>query len=392
MEKICGIYKITNQVNGKVYIGQSINIKRRWANHEKDAFWEKAECYNYPLYKAIRKYGLAYFDFEVVEECPREQLNEREMFYIQQYHSNEKRNGYNQTLGGDTQEHAKKLTDEDIDKILMRLKTSYDSANIICKEFGVSATLIRDINRGDVYRRDDETYPIRQKLYKLAGYYESQGRTAYSTSLTPVKRLRHPKTKTTSTTFIQKHQKIRIRKPTKLLKDVCPICGRKKARQATMCSTCWSEKKHQDNAIAQCPESFELAKLIIEKGFEAVGRDFGVSGKAIAKWCNTKGIPSKKNEILQWYIDHGGEPIQIMHNTQRHAQNTRHSTVLSAVAKDRLRPVYQVDIKTQRRINWFFTQNAAFKSLNIRPTKLINEVCLGRLESAYGYFWQYADE
>lgn len=338
----------------------------------------------------MRKYGFVNFDFTVIEECSQEELNEKEMLYIQQYQSNKKPFGYNQNEGGQTNSHSRKLTEEDVDKIIIRLKTSYDSANIICKEFGVGATLVRDINRGDIYYRDNETYPIRQKLYKLAGYYDSQRRTSYSSSLTPIQRLRHPKTKTTSTTFIQKHQRKPIRKPTKPLRDICPICGKEKARQATMCSACWSEKKHQDNAIAQCPEPFELAKLIVEKGFEAVGRDFGVSGKAIAKWCNTKGIPSKKNEILQWYIEHGGEPIQIAHNT--HVKNTRHSAILSTAAKDRLRPVYQVDIKTQQRINWFLTQNAAFKSLNIRPTKLINEVCLGNLDSAYGYFWQYADE
>ena len=50
-----GIYKITNKVNGKVYIGQSDNIERRWKNHKKDAFWSNGHVYNYPLNRAMRK-------------------------------------------------------------------------------------------------------------------------------------------------------------------------------------------------------------------------------------------------------------------------------------------------------------------------------------------------
>ena len=382
MEKICGIYKITNTVNGKVYIGQSIDIKKRWTNHKKDAFWQKAECYQYPLYKAMRKYGIPHFDFVILEECSREQLNEREIFYIQQYHANKKKNGYNQTLGGDTQEHAKKLSDDDIDKIITRLKTSYDSANIICKEFGVSATLIRDINRGDVYRRDNEAYPIRQKLYKLAGYYESQGRTAYSTSLTPIKRLRHPKTETASTTFIQKHQGILIRKPTKPLRDICPICGKQKARQATMCSACWTEKKHQENAIAQCPEPLELARLITEKGFESVGRDFGVSGKAIVKWCKRLQIPTKRSEISDWYYITIGKTPPVKQQVSPQYKMS-----------DRMRAVHQIDMKTKEIIQAFDCPTTAAKSIsNKADATHISQVCRGKRKSAYGYFWQYADE
>ena len=48
-EKICGIYKITNLVNGKVYIGQSIDIKRRWRDHRNRKYWsknrEKQQCF-----------------------------------------------------------------------------------------------------------------------------------------------------------------------------------------------------------------------------------------------------------------------------------------------------------------------------------------------------------
>ena len=105
-----GIYKITNLVNGKVYIGQSTNIKRRWKDHKKDAFWRSGPDYDYPLYRAMRKYGLDNFSFEIIEECNKNELNEKEKFYIAQYNSY--KNGYNQTEGGDSVSHNLKLTVE----------------------------------------------------------------------------------------------------------------------------------------------------------------------------------------------------------------------------------------------------------------------------------------
>lgn len=90
-----GIYKITNRINGKIYIGQSINIKFRWKQHEQEA---KGERRNSLLYQAMRKYGLENFSFEVIEECSQENLNEREVYWIDYYNSfNE---GYNMTPGG----------------------------------------------------------------------------------------------------------------------------------------------------------------------------------------------------------------------------------------------------------------------------------------------------
>jgi len=96
MKKICGIYKITNKINGKCYIGQSNDIHRRW----KQELAPNAKL-NPHLARAFEKYGIDNFEFEIIEECQREQLNEREQFYIEIYHSIDPKLGYNKTEGGD---------------------------------------------------------------------------------------------------------------------------------------------------------------------------------------------------------------------------------------------------------------------------------------------------
>ena len=94
----CGIYKITNQINKKVYIGKSIRIERRWSQHKADI--NDLNKQNH-LYRAMRLYGLENFLFEIIEICPNDNniLSEREKFWIQYYNSYQA--GYNETKGGE---------------------------------------------------------------------------------------------------------------------------------------------------------------------------------------------------------------------------------------------------------------------------------------------------
>lgn len=95
-----GIYKIENLVNGKIYIGQSVNIEERLKEHKRIAFRENRPTYNYPLYKDMREFGIENFSFEMLMECKKEELNFFEKQQISQYNSF--CNGYNQTPGGDS--------------------------------------------------------------------------------------------------------------------------------------------------------------------------------------------------------------------------------------------------------------------------------------------------
>lgn len=96
-EKRCGIYRITNILNGMTYIGQSVNVADRWNQHVKRGLGAEPTTRN-KLYPAMAEAGPENFTFELLEECPREQLNEREKFWIEYYHGQDF--GYNETAGG----------------------------------------------------------------------------------------------------------------------------------------------------------------------------------------------------------------------------------------------------------------------------------------------------
>lgn len=103
-----GIYKITNKVNGKSYIGQSINIERRFREH--------CNRCEQQIDQAIQKYGIDNFSFDIIEECLPEELNDREFFWITKENTIIP-NGYNMNYyKGNFGENnnCSKLTNEDI--------------------------------------------------------------------------------------------------------------------------------------------------------------------------------------------------------------------------------------------------------------------------------------
>lgn len=93
-----GIYKIINLINNKVYIGQPVNIEKRWYGHKQDLI--KQYHNNKHLQNAWNKYGENSFKFEVIEECNEEELNEREIYWIDYYGGCNSENTYNQRAGG----------------------------------------------------------------------------------------------------------------------------------------------------------------------------------------------------------------------------------------------------------------------------------------------------
>lgn len=105
------LYRITNQLNGKIYIGQS-NNKRRWSQHL--YFAKYPERTGQYIHRAMAKYGASNFVYEVIASCrTQDDANETEDILIKQYDSRNKERGYNLNAGGFNGEHSQ----ETIEKI-----------------------------------------------------------------------------------------------------------------------------------------------------------------------------------------------------------------------------------------------------------------------------------
>lgn len=83
-----GIYKITNLNNGMCYVGQAVNIADRWRQHIKRGIGAEAPTRN-KLYPAMLSIGVENFSFEIVEECERTLLNEREDYWQNYFQAKE---------------------------------------------------------------------------------------------------------------------------------------------------------------------------------------------------------------------------------------------------------------------------------------------------------------
>lgn len=101
------IYKVTNNINGKVYVGQTyLPIEQRFKQHINDS--KNSRKKNRPFCYAINKYGAKNFSISLLEEVVSEKMNEREQYWIKKlksYIGFHDSNGYNATLGGDSKKH-----------------------------------------------------------------------------------------------------------------------------------------------------------------------------------------------------------------------------------------------------------------------------------------------
>lgn len=253
MSTITGIYKIENKINGHCYIGQSTDILRRWRNHKTVANNENHEDKEYPLYRAIRKYGIENFDFSILEECKVEELNEKELYYIQKYNSYF--NGYNQTIGGN---QGKGIASKDqIIGIIHDLETTDMLHKEIADKWGLSSEIVQGINTGRYWKQDRE-YPI-QRPHPT---FIRNGKVFYYTGITK-----------------EKHY--------------CIDCGKEVFRTSIRCHSC--ECKHRGKPIPLSRE--ELKSKIRNQSFCSIGKEFNTSDNNIRKWCDEYNLPRRKCDI-----------------------------------------------------------------------------------------------
>lgn len=139
-----GIYKIENLINHKIYIGQSIEIERRWQKHLNATD-------DFLIHKALRKYGKENFSFTILEECKTEELDIKENYWINYYNCIIP-NGYNMINGGANGAglaKGKSVLQYSLDGIFIQ---EYPSANQASTVTGVCHSDICSCCRGEIVR------------------------------------------------------------------------------------------------------------------------------------------------------------------------------------------------------------------------------------------------
>jgi group I intron endonuclease len=239
-----GIYCYYNKINGKRYIGQAVDLTRRKKDHKTRAFhiFYGNNEYDSAIHRAFRKYGYENFEYSILEECQIQELNEREIYWIQYYNSKDQ--GYNCDDGGGTSKHFCKInqkTLELIKKDLIETTLTYES---IKDKYGVSVGFVGDFNNGKIWREDGIDYPLRKKTKK---------------------------------------------------QFFCSNCGTELYEESKTgyCQKCY----HIFSRKTDRPTRDELKRLIRNFSFVEIGRQYNVSDNAIKKWCDGYNLPRKKADI-----------------------------------------------------------------------------------------------
>lgn len=156
------IYKVTNLINGKVYIGQTIQtVQNRWYRHCGKSGISQAEL-NTHFKRAILKYGKENFKIEIIEDCDSSLLNEREKYYISYFDSYN--NGYNSTLGGNDGYKPYKTNDE-INQQIAQLYEDGFSLREVGREYNLDKTTVKGIlTRLNIALRKVRAYKFTDKV------------------------------------------------------------------------------------------------------------------------------------------------------------------------------------------------------------------------------------
>ena len=330
------IYVIKNTVNNKLYVGQTIfSIDLRFKQHI-----VKAESGTTKLYRAIRELGVHNFYVELLEEVENTNLDERENYYIECYDTIN--NGYNSILNGEEQHNLIKFYH--IDKMLDNLYNDYingmsftDLSIKYDKSINSLNKLLRDIigvrvdkeqnldftvkeiemydydfnpqgrfkSVRDAYRwlcqnsefridlRNTYSYIKRacgcgsiayghrwqlasELIYKNMLFRTKFEKDAYITGATAYK----PEGKNYYVVDGVLDKIIHKHKHKQAIKR-CSICGKPIDINAEMCRDCYNQK-----IASNIPDINTLASLISKHSYEEIGRMYGVTGKAVRKWCD----------------------------------------------------------------------------------------------------------
>ena len=284
-----GIYKITNQINNKVYIGQSVNIKKRFNQHKCAA----RDGENSYFYQALRKYGVENFSFEVLEECPKEKLNEREIYWIEYFHSTDRSKGYNISRGGDG------FTLYDYKEIYNLWKSGLSCKEIENKLHCTDSTVTQALR---AYNLSEKVIKSRvQKKIAIVALDKKTGVPLKSfESIAAAKRallldnytgasISFALKESSRTAYGYKWAILNAsNKPEVEMSDEEFLKGK---------VVCHGKSSYPAPYKVKRPSREELKTLIRKKSFVQIGKDYGVTDNAIRKWCKAYNLPYLKRDI-----------------------------------------------------------------------------------------------
>lgn len=408
-EKQCGIYKITNTVNNKCYIGQSVDIINRWKHHRTLAISDSSSNTRrtYPLYRAIRKYGIEAFTFEIMELCDEAQLNQRESYYIEQYQSDNPKYGYNCR----SRYTSRRLTQDEIKTIINLLKESALTINEIADIFYVSSTIVTFINQGKVSYITNIELPVRpnEKSKLLNRITMSKG--SYPI---PTKNYRQKHTiEQTWNAFIRIFETLNKNKERPRYIR-CTQCHNiyDKSSEHKLCEQCHEQlfgikhqesdnqnekhvksgarkyEQHRNRPCKMLEEDFtvDLIDKILCSSKEQVAHEFGyASGNSLKRQLIKHGMPTTQNEMWRYYESITGHKHstekKMLYKQKQKEENRR---------KNMPRRVGQYDEELTL-INTFNSIQEAKRNTNTNDGH-ISLCCRGKRLHANGFIWRYIDE
>ena len=293
----CGIYKIENKVNKKCYIGQSTNIEKRWQSHRIIGKNENAKEKNYPLYKAMYKYGLDNFNFEIIEECNRELLDEKEIYWINFYDS--LKNGYNQVPGGT---YFMPCTDKEIldlwkqgyfiKEIQIKYHISSENVHRALISQGISDKDIRSQSQKNSKKRVIALSPIDKAPLKIFSSISEAEKFLGGVRTISRSIKKGQKSNGYYWTFWNEENI-----PERELTEEEFLSYQDITYKKYVMSEEIKEKISQKNRKIERPTREELKNLIRIKPFVQIANQFNTNSSTILQWCKMYNLPNRKRDI-----------------------------------------------------------------------------------------------